>query len=122
LRLWRVAVMPNHYARLALVWYLKWVGFDREQVIGFFAKYAKDYNERITRYQVEYAYGLRGSRKDYLMPSCKWMKQRELCLNCGWDRNPVTYTYARAQIPEELRERFFALAKRSQVVKEVATR
>ena len=110
----------DHYARLALVWYLKWVGFDREQVIEFFARHTRDYNERITRYQVEYAYGLRGSRRDWLMPSCRWMRQHNLCLGCGWDRNPATYTYARAQVPEELRERFYKLAKRSQVAKEVA--
>ena len=110
----------DHYARLALVWYLKWVGFDKEKVIGFFAKHARDYNERVTRYQVEYAYGLRGARRDWLMPSCRRMKQHDLCLGCGWDRNPVTYTYARAHVPEEIRERFFEEIKRGK--KEVVTR
>jgi len=110
----------DHYARLALVWYLKWVGFDKEQVIEFFAKHARDYNERVTRYQVEYAYGLRGSRRDWLMPSCKWMQQHNLCLGCGWNRNPATYTYTRAQVPEEIRERFFMLAKHRRMVEGVA--
>ncbi len=110
----------DHYARLALVWYLKWVGFDKEQVIGFFAKHARDYNERVTRYQVEYAYGLRGARRNWLMPSCRRMKQHDLCLGCGWDRNPVTYTYARAHVPEEIRERFFEEIKRGK--KEAVTR
>ena len=82
----------DHYQRVALVLYLKWVGYDKEKVIEFFAKHAKDYKERITRYQVEYLYGLRGSRKNYKMYSCKKMKELGLCLDCGWNKNPVTYT------------------------------
>lgn len=72
--------------------YLKWVGYDKEKVIEFFARYARDYRERVTRYQVEYLYGLRGSRKNYKMYSCKKMKELGLCLDCGWNRNPLTYT------------------------------
>ncbi len=106
----------DHYARLVLVWYLKWIGFDKEQVIEFFKKYAKDYRERITRYQVEYAYGLRGSRKNYLMPSCRWMKEHGLCLERGWDRNPVTYTYSRAHVPEEIKQKFFESIKRGVII------
>ena len=97
----------DHYARLVLVWFLKWIGFSVDDVVGFFRHYARDYDERITRYQVEYAYGLRGSRKDWIMPSCQWMKQHNLCLGCGWNRNPVTYTYTRAEIHHELVEKFF---------------
>lgn len=101
----------DHYARLVLVWYLKWVGFDKEDVIEFYRKYAKDYNERITRYQVEYGYGLRGSRKNWLMPSCRWMKEHGLCLDCGWDKNPVTYTYRKAIVPQEIKQLFYELLK-----------
>ncbi len=110
----------DHNQRWVLAMYLKWVGFDKEKVIEFFAKHAKDYNERITRYQVEHIYAMRGSRKDYLMPSCRWMREHNMCLECGWDRNPVTYTYARAQVPDEVRERFFSEARRSK--KEVIAR
>jgi len=105
----------DHYARLVLVWYLKWIGYSIEDVVSLFARYAKDYNEKITRYQVEYAYGLRGKREDWLPPSCKWMKQHNLCVNCGWDEkhgNIVTYTYARAKVPEELKQKFFEMVKR----------
>ena len=78
-----------------LVLYLKWLGYDKEEVIEFFARHARDYKERVTRYQVEYLYGLRGSRKNYKMYSCKKMKELGLCLGCGWDRNPLTYTVRR---------------------------
>lgn len=105
----------DHYARLALVWYLKWVGYGIEDVVSLFARFAKDYNEKITRYQVEYAYGLRGKREDWLSPSCRWMQQHNLCVNCGWSEkhgNIVTYTYVRAKVPEELKQRFFEMIKK----------
>ncbi len=82
----------DHNQRMVMVLYLKWVGYGKEKVIEFFAKYAKDYKEKITRYQVEYLYGLRGSRKNYKMYSCKKMKELGLCLDCGWNKNPVSYT------------------------------
>jgi Eukaryotic-type DNA primase, large subunit len=98
---------PDHFQRLALVWYLKWVGYSVEDVVEMFKRFAKDFNEKVTRYQVEFAYGLRGSKKDYLPPSCEWMKQHNICLNCGWSekhKNIVTYTYAKAYVPEEVRK------------------
>jgi hypothetical protein len=105
----------DHYARLVLVWYLKWVGYGIDDVISIFSRYAKDFNERIARYQVEYAYGLRGRGEDWLPPSCRWMQQHNLCVKCGWGEkhgNIVTYTYARAEVPEELKQRFFEMVKR----------
>jgi hypothetical protein len=105
----------DHYARLVLVWYLKWVGYSIDDVVSIFARFAKDFNEKITRYQVEYAYGFRGRREDWLPPSCRWMNQHNLCVNCGWGEkhgNIVTYTYARARVPEELKQKFFEMVKR----------
>ncbi|MEM4684477.1 MAG: hypothetical protein QXW45_06895 [Thermosphaera sp.] len=88
----------DHYARLVLVWYFKWVGFTPEDVVEFFARHASDFDEKVTRYQVEYAYGLRGSGKNYRMPSCRWMREHGLCLGCGWEKNPLTYTLSRGKI------------------------
>jgi hypothetical protein len=106
----------DHYARLVLVWYLKWVGYSIDDVVSIFARFAKDFNEKITRYQVEYAFGLRGRGEDWLPPSCRWMKQHNLCVNCGWDEkhgNIVTYTYVRVRVPEELKQRFFEMVRKS---------
>ncbi|MEM4833938.1 MAG: hypothetical protein QW794_03050 [Thermosphaera sp.] len=86
----------DHYARLVLVWYLRWVGFTPEDVVEFFARHASDFDEKVTRYQVEYAYGLRGSGKNYRMPSCRWMREHGLCLGCGWGGTPLSYTRAKA--------------------------
>jgi hypothetical protein len=108
---------PDHNQRLALVWYFRWVGYSVDAVVDLFRRFAKDFNERITRYQVEYAYGLRGKREEWLPPTCEWMKQHGICLSCGWDekhRNVVTYTYTRAEVPEDLKQKFFELvSKRS---------
>jgi len=102
---------PDHFQRMVLVLYLKWIGYDKERVIELFKKYAKDYNEKMTRYQVEFIYGERGSKKDYLSPSCNWMKQHSLCLECNWNRNIATYTYTRAYIPNNIKEKFFSKVK-----------
>ncbi len=101
----------DHYQRMALVLYLKWVGFSVDDVVEFFKRYARDFNERITRYQVEYLYGMRGSKKDYLMYSCRKLKELGICLECGWDRNPITYTYRKAEVNPEVMERFYNLLK-----------
>jgi hypothetical protein len=104
---------PDHNQRLVLVWYLRWVGYSVDAVVDLFKRFVKDFNEKITRYQVEYAYGLRGSKKGagYLPPSCEWMKQHSMCLECGWNKNIATYTYARADVPEDLKQKFFELVK-----------
>ncbi len=105
----------DHYQRLALVWYLKWVGYSKEKVIDLFRRFATDFNEKVTTYQVEYAYGERGKREDWLAPSCRWMKEHGLCVECGWNRNIATYTYARALVPEELKQRFFELVRKRSI-------
>lgn len=103
----------DHYRRLALVYYLKWVGFGVDDVVEFFRRYAKDFDERITKYQVRFAYGLEGKGKDYIMPSCEKLRSVDnwagICLGCGWGRNPVTYTYARAAVDPEVVDRFYSL-------------
>ncbi len=83
---------PDHMQRVWLVVYLKRLGYPPEAAISLFKRFAKDYRESITRYQVEYIY-----RKDYRMPSCRKMKELGLCLNCGYTRDPVSYTLSRAK-------------------------
>jgi len=87
----------DHYARLNLVLFMKWVGYGVEDCVNLLRRYAKDFKEGVTRYYVEHAFGLRGSRKDYSMYSCVKLKELNLCQGCGWDRNPVTYFFKRAK-------------------------
>jgi len=101
----------EHYSRLVLTWYLMWCGYSEDDVIDLFRRYVKDFDERVTAYQVKYAF-----RNKYLTPSCRWMAGQnsagvKLCVGCGWNRNVVTYTYVRADVPEEVKEEFFKLVK-----------
>ena len=103
----------DHYQRLVLVWFMKWTGYTVDDVVDMFRRFAKDFNERITKYQVEYAFGLRGRKEDWMFPSCKWFKQHGICLDCGWSEkhsNPLTYTYTRSNISSDIKRRFFEMA------------
>jgi len=86
----------SHSARFALAAfmcsYLLMLGRSVEEVVdevaGLF-RAAPDYDERVTRYQVEHICGLRGGMKRYAPPSCQWMKTNNLCTtNCG-AKNPI---------------------------------
>jgi len=101
----------EHYSRLVLTWYLMWCGYSEDDVIELFRRYVKDFDEKVTAYQVRYAF-----RNKYLTPSCRWMAGEnsvgvKLCAGCGWNRNVVTYTYVRASVPKEVREEFFKLVR-----------
>ena len=104
---------PDHDSRVVLTLYLKWVGYSAEEVIEFYSRCFKDFDEKKCRYQVEYLYGLRGSKIDWLMYSCRKMRELDKCAGCGWNRNPATYTYTRAQVPPGIREKFFTLLKKN---------
>ena len=84
----------SHMARFAIATFLLNIGYDVEEVIDLFRR-VPDFNERITRYQVEHLAGLRGSKIKYLPPSCKNMKTFGLCPGedplCLKVRNPLGY-------------------------------
>lgn len=49
---------PSHYWRVAVVKFLYSIGYSVEEICGFFKSLSpKDYNERKTKYQVNYDYG-----------------------------------------------------------------
>jgi len=81
-----------HTARFAITTYLLWRGWDVEQIVDLF-RTAPDFNEKITRYQVQHIAGRAGGRKQYAVPSCDTMNSWGLCptnLGCGI-KNPVQY-------------------------------
>ena len=81
----------DHYGRVVMVLFLKWLGFSEDDVVGLFRRYAKDFSEERTRYQVEYLYGERGKREDWRMYSCRSMESLGLCPSrCGL-KNPLDY-------------------------------
>ncbi|MEZ0319082.1 MAG: DNA primase large subunit PriL [Pyrobaculum sp.] len=81
-----------HTARFAITTYLLKRGWDVEKIVDLFRS-APDFNEKITRYQVQHIAGQAGGRKEYAVPSCETMHSWGLCptnLGCGV-KNPVQY-------------------------------
>ncbi len=84
---------PSHTARVLLATYMLGLGKSVEDVCELFRN-APDYNERITRYQVEHLAGLRGNRVRYSCPSCSKVANQGLCFKndeCNNISNPLQF-------------------------------
>jgi len=79
-----------HAARFAITTYLLKRGWDVEQIVELFRN-APDFNEKITRYQVQHIAGKVGGRKEYAVPNCETMRQWGLCVATCNVRNPLQY-------------------------------
>ncbi len=84
---------PPHSARFLLATYMLSIGRNVDEVCALFEP-APDYNERVTRYQVEHLSGIRGSRTKYSCPSCEKATSENLCYRteeCNGIINPVHF-------------------------------
>jgi len=84
---------PPHSARFLLATYMLSIGRSVDEVSALFET-APDYNERVTRYQVEHIAGIRGSRTKYTCPSCEKAASENLCYRteeCNGIINPVQF-------------------------------
>jgi len=84
-----------HHARFALATFLLNIGKPIDEVVDLF-RTSPDFNERITRYQVEHLAGLRGSRVKYSPYKCSNMKSLGLCVDvegkiCKGIHHPLQY-------------------------------
>ncbi|MGC9208973.1 MAG: hypothetical protein ACP5GH_03865 [Nitrososphaeria archaeon] len=89
----------NHSARFLLATYFINIGWDVDSVVDLF-RTAPDFNEKITRYQVEQISGRKGSGTRYLVPSCAKLLTLQLCRRdetCDNIRNPLQYGRFRRQ-------------------------
>ncbi len=84
----------SHTGRFALTSFLLRVGLSADEVIGLFTE-ASDFNEKMTRYQVEHIAGKRGARTKYSPPNCSTLKTNGLCRNpdkiCESIIHPLSY-------------------------------
>ncbi|MET1101728.1 MAG: hypothetical protein ABWW69_04540 [Pyrodictiaceae archaeon] len=84
----------SHHERFAIATFMLSIGADIDEVVDVF-RAMPDFNERITRYQVEHLAGLRGSMKKYRTYSCETMHTLGLCkAECG-TRSPIQAYYRR---------------------------
>jgi DNA primase large subunit len=84
----------SHIGRFALTSFLVCVGMPAEKVIELF-KNITDFNEKMTRYQVEHIAGETGSRTRYIPPKCDTLRTHGVCTNpddlCRRVRHPLSY-------------------------------
>lgn len=93
-----------HVARFAITTYLLKTGWDVERIVDLFRS-SPDFNEKITRYQVQHIAGQIGGKKEYSVPSCETMNSWGLCptnLGCGV-KNPIQYGRRNSRIVKENR-------------------
>ncbi|MCW4045805.1 MAG: DNA primase large subunit PriL [Candidatus Bathyarchaeota archaeon] len=84
----------SHIGRFTLTSFLVNIGMTPEKVNELFKSFS-DYNERLTRYQVEHIAGERGSRTRYTPPQCATLQTHGVCTNsdnlCRKIRHPLKY-------------------------------
>jgi DNA primase large subunit len=88
-----------HSARVMLGTYMLAIGKPVDEIVAMFEN-APDFNEKITRYQVEHLAGMRGSRTKYSVPSCEKLRNESLCFateECAGIINPVQFGRSRSR-------------------------
>jgi len=83
----------SHVGRFTLTSFLVSIGMPSEKVAELFKSFS-DYNERLTRYQIEHIAGERGSRTRYTPPNCATLQTHGVCVksndnSCRGARNPL---------------------------------
>jgi len=91
----------SHIGRFTLTSFLVNIRMPTENIVELFRN-SSDFNERLTRYQVEHIAGERGSRTRYKPPKCDTLKTHGLCIEpdetCRKVSHPLTY-YKNKQSP-----------------------
>ncbi|MEM2130242.1 MAG: DNA primase large subunit PriL, partial [Candidatus Bathyarchaeia archaeon] len=84
----------SHLGRFTLTSFLININMKVEDIVNLF-RASSDFNERMTRYQVEHISGSRGSRTKYRSPTCETLKTHALCPGpddlCKTIRSPLRY-------------------------------
>jgi DNA primase large subunit len=83
----------SHVGRFTLTSFLVSIGMPSEKVAELFKGFS-DFNERLTRYQIEHIAGERGSRTRYTPPNCATLQTHGVCVKsndsaCHGARNPL---------------------------------
>ena len=93
----------SHMGRFALTSFLVNIGMSPETVTELFKSFS-DYNERLTRYQVEHIAGGRGSGTKYACPQCSILQTHNVCKNrddlCKRIYHPLKYYKIRSEMTQ----------------------
>ena len=84
----------SHMERFGLTSFLINTGMDLDKITKLFVS-VSDFDEELTRYQVEHIAGLRGGRTKYTPPTCSTLRTHGICINpdslCKQVKHPLTY-------------------------------
>lgn len=82
-----------HFGRFLMATYLLGAGKTVDEIVSLYPR-VPDFNERITKYQVEHLAGLRGGRVRYKVPKCKTLQMYNFCFKteeCGNIKTPIQF-------------------------------
>jgi len=84
----------SHMERFGLTSFLVNTGMDLEKIVKIFVS-VSDFDEELTKYQVEHIAGLRGGRTKYTPPTCSTLRTHGICVNpdslCKQVKHPLNY-------------------------------
>ena len=84
----------SHMERFALTSFLVNIGMPIEQMVSFYTE-VTDFDESMTRYQIEHIAGLKGNRTKYTPPTCNTLRTHRVCRNpdriCERINHPLSY-------------------------------
>jgi DNA primase large subunit len=90
-----------HLGRFTLTSFLLNIGVKMENIVRLYTS-ATDFEERLTKYQVEHIAGKRGGSTKYKPPNCNTLRTYRLCPGgdeiCKVIRNPLTYYQKKIRI------------------------
>jgi len=90
----------SHVGRFTLTTFLLHAGMEPNKIVELFHS-TSDFNERLTRYQVEHISGSRGSRTKYIPPKCETLQTHGVCPGvddlCRSVRHPLSYYRRRSR-------------------------
>lgn len=102
-----LGMRASHMERFALTSFLVNAGMNLDRILKIFIS-ATDFDEQLTRYQIEHIAGIRGSRTKYTPPSCATLRTHGVCFNpdqlCGKIRHPLSYYKIKTRDKKGLRE------------------
>ena len=84
----------SHMERFALTSFLVNVGMPIDQMVSFYTD-VTDFDESLTRYQIEHIAGIKGNRTKYTPPTCNTLRTHRVCRNpdstCDKINHPLSY-------------------------------
>ena len=84
----------SHMERFGLTSFLVHVGMNINRIIELYNS-VTDFDESMTRYQIEHIAGLRGTRTKYTPPTCSTLRTHGICRNkdalCEKIKHPLAY-------------------------------